>query len=147
MLNEAVAQLDGTRVQVTRPVRVDAAVDAYVPSDYIGVEAMKIDLHRRLALVQSDDELRELEASTDDRFGPLPEPVANLFGIQRAKLTLAQIGADYLVLRNNKVTVGKLTIDSAEPKGTPSDGRYGGVLDKRAGGLNARQIPNGKRSI
>ena len=117
MLNEAVAELDGTRLRATRPVRVEAAVDAYVPSDYIGVEAMKIDLHRRIALVQSDDELRELEASTDDRFGPRPDPVANLFGIQRAKLTLAEIGTNYLVLRNGKVTIGRLTLGSAELKG------------------------------
>ena len=117
MLNEAVAELDGTRLRATRPVRVEAAVDAYVPTDYIGVEAMKIDLHRRIALVQGDDELRELEASTEDRFGPLPEPVANLFGIQRAKLTLAEIGIDYLVLRNGKVTIGRLTLGSAELKG------------------------------
>jgi transcription-repair coupling factor (superfamily II helicase) len=117
MLNEAVAELDGTRLRAPRPVRVEAAVDAYVPTDYIGVEAMKIDLHRRLALVQSDDELRELEASTEDRFGPLPEPVANLFGIQRAKLTLAEFGGDYLVLRGGKATIGRLTLGSAELRG------------------------------
>ena len=117
MLNEAVAELDGTRLRAPRPVRVEAAVDAYVPTDYIGVEAMKIDLHRRIALVQSDDELRELEASTEDRFGPLPEPVANLFGIQRAKLTLAEFGGDYLVLRGGKATIGRLTLGSAELRG------------------------------
>ena len=117
MLNEAVAELDGARLRATRPVRVEAALDAYVPSDYIGVEAMKIDLHRRLALVQSDDELRELEAATEDRFGPLPEPVANLFGIQRAKLVVADIGGGYLVLRGGKVSIGKLTLGSSELKG------------------------------
>ncbi len=117
LLNEAVAELDGTRAVATRPVRVDAAVDAYVPSDYIDAEAMKIDLHRRLTLVQTEEELRELEAATEDRFGPVPEPVANLFGIQRAKLTVAQLGVDYLVLRGGKVTVGKVTVGSTELKG------------------------------
>lgn len=117
MLNEAVAELDGSRAQTRRPVRVEVAIDAYVPSDYIDAEALKIDLHRRLALIESEDELRELEAATDDRFGPRPEPVANLFGIQRAKLILAQAGADYLVLRGGKATVGRLILGSAELKG------------------------------
>jgi transcription-repair coupling factor (superfamily II helicase) len=117
LLNEAVAELDGTRAIATRPVRVDAAIDAYVPSDYIDVEAMKIDLHRRLTLVQNEEELRELEAATEDRFGPIPEPVGNLFGIQRAKLTLAQIGVDYLVYRGGKATVGKVILGSSELKG------------------------------
>ena len=53
---------------------------------YIGAEALKIDLHRRLALAESEDELRELRAATEDRYGPLPEPVENLFAIQEAKL-------------------------------------------------------------
>ncbi len=97
-----------------RPVRVDARVDAYVPADYIGAEALKIDLHRRLALAESEDELRELRAATEDRFGPLPEPVENLFAIQEAKLKLAQIGADYLVFRGGKATVGQLVLGSGE---------------------------------
>ena len=53
-------------------------------------EAAKIDLHRRIALAESEDELRELRAATEDRFGPLPEPVENLFAIQEAKLKLAR---------------------------------------------------------
>ena len=35
----------------------------------------------------------------EDRFGPVPEPVENLFAIQEAKLKLARLGADYLVFR------------------------------------------------
>ena len=72
LLGEAVAELGGARRQVARPVRVDAQVDAYVPTDYMPAEAQKIDLHRRLALAESEDELRELRAATEDRFGPLP---------------------------------------------------------------------------
>jgi len=114
MLNEAVAELSGQARLVTRPVRVDARIDAYIPAAYIPAEAMKIDLHRRLALIESDDELRELRLATEDRFGPLPEPVENLFTIQEAKLTLARIGADYLVYRGGRATVGPLALGSNE---------------------------------
>jgi transcription-repair coupling factor (superfamily II helicase) len=114
MLGEAVAELAGERRTVARPVRVDARIDAYVPADYIPAEAQKIDLHRRLALTESEDELRELEAGTVDRYGPLPEPVLNLFAIQAAKLKLAQLGADYLVFRGGRSTVGPLVLGSEE---------------------------------
>src|SRR5438477_12464628 len=50
MLAEAVAELSGERRIAARPVRVDARVDAYVPPDYIASEALKVELHRRLAL-------------------------------------------------------------------------------------------------
>jgi transcription-repair coupling factor (superfamily II helicase) len=114
MLNEAVAELSGQGRVVARPVRVDARVDAYVPASYVAAEALKIDLHRRIALVEGEDELRELVASTEDRYGPLPEPVGNLFGIQEAKLKLARLGADYLVFRGGRATVGPLALGSAD---------------------------------
>ncbi len=114
MLEEAVAELTGSRRVAVRPVRVDARVDAYVPASYIAAEALKIDLHRRIALVEDEDELRELVAVTEDRYGPLPEPVENLFGIQEAKLKLARLGADYLVFRGGRATVGPLALGSEE---------------------------------
>jgi transcription-repair coupling factor (superfamily II helicase) len=114
LLEEAVAELSGQRRLAVRPVRVDARVDAYVPVAYLGSEALRIDLHRRLALTESEDELRELHATMEERYGPLPEPVANLFAIQEAKLKVAQLGADYLVFRGGKATVGKLVLGSSE---------------------------------
>jgi transcription-repair coupling factor (superfamily II helicase) len=117
LLGEAVAELSGQRRPVARPVRVDARVDAYVPASYIGSEALKIDLHRRLALTESEDDLRELQAGTEDRYGPLPEPVENLFAIQEAKLKLARLGADYLVFRSGRAVVGPLVLGSAELRG------------------------------
>jgi transcription-repair coupling factor (superfamily II helicase) len=114
LLGEAVAELSGQRRTIARPVRVDARVDAYVPAAYIGSEALKIDLHRRLALTEDEDDLRELQAATEDRYGPLPEPVQNLFAIQEAKLKLARLGADYLVFRGGRATVGPVDLGSGE---------------------------------
>jgi transcription-repair coupling factor (superfamily II helicase) len=114
LLAEAVAELSGERRPAARPVRVDARVDAYVPNTYVDSEALRIDLHRRLALAETEDELRELEAATIDRFGPLPDPVQNLFGIQEARIKLSRIGADYLVFRQGKATVGPLVLGSGE---------------------------------
>jgi transcription-repair coupling factor (superfamily II helicase) len=121
LLAEAVAELSGERRPAVRPVRVEASVDAYVPAAYIEAEALKIDLHRRLALTETEDELRELRAATEDRYGPLPEPVENLFTIQEAKLKLAQAGADYLVFRGGKATVGPLLLGSAELRAIRGD--------------------------
>jgi transcription-repair coupling factor (superfamily II helicase) len=114
MLHDAVAELSGQRRLAARPVRVDARVDAYVPAGYIGAEALKIDLHRRIALTESEDELHELRVATEDRYGPLPEAVENLFAIQEAKLKLARLGADYLVFRGGRASVGPVVLGSGE---------------------------------
>jgi transcription-repair coupling factor (superfamily II helicase) len=114
MLHEAVAELQGRQPLQARPIRVDVRVDAYVPAPYIAAEALKIDLHRRISLAAEEDELHELRLATEDRFGPLPEPVENLFAIQAAKLKLAVLGADYLVFRGGRATVGPVVLGSVE---------------------------------
>jgi transcription-repair coupling factor (superfamily II helicase) len=117
LLNEAVAELQGQRRVAARPVRVDARIDAYVPAAYVDSEALRIDVHRRLALAESEDELRELQAALEDRYGPLPEPVGHLFAIQEAKIKVARLGADYLVFRSGKATVGRIVLGSGELRG------------------------------
>ena len=116
LLNEAVAELQGQRRVAARPVRVDARIDAYVPQQYVSSEALRIDVHRRLALSETEDELRELQAALEDRYGPLPELVEHLFAIQEAKIKVARLGADYLVYRGGKATVGRLVLGSQELK-------------------------------
>ena len=135
LLAEAVAELSGERRPAARPVRVEASVDAYVPATYIEGEALKIDLHRRLALSESDDELRELRAATEDRYGPLPDPVENLFAIQEAKVKLARLGADYLVYKGERATVGPLELAlrrAARAAKRPPDSR---LYDRTEGDL------------
>ncbi|HEY5693976.1 MAG TPA: transcription-repair coupling factor [Gaiellaceae bacterium] len=114
LLNEAVAELQGQKRTAARPVRVDARIDAYVPAAYVDSEALRIDVHRRLALAETEDELRELQAALEDRYGPLPEPVENLFRIQEAKIKVALLGADYLVFQGGRATVGRLVLGSGE---------------------------------
>src|SRR5581483_10680166 len=114
LLDEAVAELQRQKRTAARPVRVDARVDAYVPAAYVDAEALRIDVHRRLALAETEDELRELQATLEDRYGPLPEPVENLFRIQEAKIKVALLGADYLVFQGGKATVGRLVLGSGE---------------------------------
>jgi transcription-repair coupling factor (superfamily II helicase) len=114
LLAEAVAELQGVPMTAVRPVRVDAQVDAHVPAAYVGLEAIKIDLHRRVALARDRSDLRELQGELVDRFGPLPEPVANLLAIQEARLIAGDLGAEAVTLRGGRLTVGPLVLGSAE---------------------------------
>src|SRR4051795_11868436 len=94
LLAEAVAELQGATGALTRPVRPPLALDAYVPADYVAYEAAKLDVHRRIALSEAVDELRDIEIELADRFGELPEPVENLILAQEARIKLAALGAD-----------------------------------------------------
>ena len=80
------------------------------------VVVLVFDVDEAVVAELGEDELRELQASLEDRYGPLPEPVEHLFAIQEAKIKVARLGADYLVFRGGKATVGKLVLGSEELK-------------------------------
>ena len=67
MLNEAVLRGQGEEPP-EREVRVDIAVSAYIPTEYVPLETAKIDLHRRIALAGTPR--RRRDGARRDR-GPL----------------------------------------------------------------------------
>lgn len=109
MLRETVEMLQGREHVVERVPRVDMGISAYVPSDFIGYEAAKVDLHRRVAGAESLRELSELRDELRDRFGVLPEPVDNLIFLGEVRVALQQAGVDSLTVKGDRVAVGGFT--------------------------------------
>ena len=116
LLDDAVEQLrasgEGERADEA-PVRLDVDVDAYLPADYIPFEAAKIDIHRRVAGARRPGDLRALRDELRDRFGPVPEPVENLFAIQRARIELGAAGARTAEVRGGRLSITPLELDAA----------------------------------
>jgi transcription-repair coupling factor (superfamily II helicase) len=111
MLNEAVVQGQG-RDAPEREVRVEIPVSAYIPGDYVPLEAAKIDLHRRIALAADLEEVASLRAELEDRFGPVPAPVDALLAVQRVRIKLRDAGASQLAVRSGRVTIGPVSLTS-----------------------------------
>ena len=113
LLAEAVAELQGRPPETARPVRLDAAVDAYVPADYVPLEAVKIDLHRRVGArrrpLRAARAQRRARRSLRPAAGAGREPAA----IQEARLAAGELGAETLTLRGGRMTVAPLTLTSA----------------------------------
>ena len=110
MLNEAVAELSGQRASPRDPC---GSTPASTRTCRRRTSQRRRSRSTSIAGSRSpsdEDELRELRAATEDRYGPLPEPVENLFAIQEAKLQLALLGADYLVYRGGRATVGPVAL-------------------------------------
>jgi transcription-repair coupling factor (superfamily II helicase) len=117
MLEEAVrAGRDRQAGEPPEPVRLDVNVDAYVPADYIPYEQAKIDVHRRIAAAVEVAELAELRDELDDRFGPLPEPLANLIALQQARIKFGQAGARTVTFRSGRLAVAPVELDSARAR-------------------------------
>jgi transcription-repair coupling factor (superfamily II helicase) len=125
MLREATAALQGAEAQVEKVPRVDIGIDAHVPADFIGYEAARVDLHRRIASAATMEELADLRAELGDRFGEIPEPVDNLVFLGEVRVTLQKLGADALSLRQSRLSISGLTLPvGSREKLRVSDRRY-----------------------
>jgi transcription-repair coupling factor (superfamily II helicase) len=132
LLAEAVAELSGSRGALMRPVRLDLVLDAYVPADYVAYEAAKLDVHRRIALSETVDELRDIQIEIADRFGEPPEPVENLVLAQEARIKLAALGADSLTVRGARATIARIALGPVDLRDLRE--RHGRLLYNAASG-------------
>ncbi len=97
-------------------MRLDVNVDAYVPADYIPYEQAKVDVHRRIAGAREVADLVLLREELEDRFGELPEPMANLISLQQARIKLGQAGARAVTFRGDRLAVTPVELDSVRAK-------------------------------
>ena len=120
MLRDTVEVLQGREVKAEKVPRIDIGLSAYVPSDFIGYEAAKVDLHRRIAGAEGLADLGELREELHDRFGSVPEPVDNLIFLGELRVALQQAEADALTVRGDRVTVAGLRIQPRLRQGAPA---------------------------
>jgi transcription-repair coupling factor (superfamily II helicase) len=120
MLDDAVRQAasaeDEQGQELPEPVRLDVNVNAYVPADYVPYEQAKIEVHRRVASALEVADVERLREELEDRFGPVPEPLANLLALQRARIKFGQAGARAVSFRGDRLAVTPIELDSVRAK-------------------------------
>ena len=92
MLNEAVNDLKGIKNEYSFETNVDLSVDAYIPSTYIKSEYQKLDIYKRIAAIESEEELSDMKDELVDRYGSLSKPAVNLLNIALIKSMAHKIG-------------------------------------------------------
>ncbi|MCD8241705.1 MAG: transcription-repair coupling factor, partial [Lachnospiraceae bacterium] len=83
MLNEAVLRLKGDKRVSEEDFETvaDIQIDAFIPDSYIRNESLKLDIYRRIAAVESEEEKEDMLEELIDRFGEPPTAVLNLLAI------------------------------------------------------------------
>lgn len=92
MLNEAVNDLKGIKNEYSFETNVDLSVDAYIPSTYIKSEYQKLDIYKRIAAIESEEELSDMKDELVDRYGSLSTPAVNLLNVALIKSMAHKIG-------------------------------------------------------
>ena len=104
MLNEAVKTMKGDRTEEEAfETTVDMDMDAYIPSTYIKNEIQKLDIYKRIAEIENEEEMMDMQEELVDRFGDLPAAVNNLLNIALIKAICHSVYIVGLIHKQNEI--------------------------------------------
>lgn len=119
MLNEAVKHLKGEmEEEESYTTTIDISEDAFIPSSYIQNEAQKLDVYKRIAAIESEEEMDDMIEELIDRFGDIPRKVHKLLEISHLKslahslyvIAIEQKGDEYKFTMYEKAKVSPQAI-------------------------------------
>lgn len=111
-LNDAIKRLKGEKVDEPLNTTVDIKVDGYIKSNYIQDEEQKIEVYKKISLISSMDDYREMIDELIDRFGDPPREVENLLDISLIRHIASKNGI-YNILQREKDIVIEFDLESS----------------------------------
>ena len=73
-------------------IKIELPIDAHLPHDYVPSERLRLEAYRRLAAVDEEKDLVELNEELTDRYGTPPPPVLNLLEVARFRIQARRAG-------------------------------------------------------
>ena len=94
MIEETVREMRGDMTQGDIQTRVEIKADAYLPAEYVSSDVMRMEMYKKIALVDGPDARDDLIEELIDRFGDPTRPVMNLIDIAQLKNLSGRLGID-----------------------------------------------------
>jgi transcription-repair coupling factor (superfamily II helicase) len=86
-----------------RDVNIDTDVEMHIPSEYVSSVSERLLLYTAIDDLQDEAELGKFSENLRDRFGPVPEPVQELFDGLRLRWIAREMGFERIILKDNKL--------------------------------------------
>jgi len=104
LLDEAVRELRGEPARKEDvEVTIDINIDAYIDDSYIGNESRKIEMYRKIAAINDENDVIDIEDELIDRYGEIPEPVRNLIKVAHIRALARSLGISSVTEKKDSV--------------------------------------------
>jgi transcription-repair coupling factor (superfamily II helicase) len=110
MVSEAVAELKGEELREPAEVKLDLAIDANLPPEYVAKEELRLEAYRRLASVTTQDEVDDIQAEWVDRYGPVPPAAAALLAVARLRAECVRTGVREVAVARGTARLAPLVL-------------------------------------
>lgn len=92
LLTEAIAEEKGEPIRKAADCAVDIQIDAHIPENYIESLAQRLDMYKKIAVVENEEEKMEMIDELIDRYGDPPKSVEGLINASLLRNTAASLG-------------------------------------------------------
>lgn len=80
---------------------IDTDLEILIPDDYVESITERLTLYSRLDNCENEEDLVAFHAEMEDRFGPIPPPVEDLFTTVRCRRLAVDLGFEKMLLKND----------------------------------------------
>ena len=95
LLEQAVREAKGETISENKnTVMIEIKVNGYIPEDYISENETKIDIYKKIASIQDEDDYSEIIDELIDRFGDVPKPIVNIMDVSIIKAFCAKLSIE-----------------------------------------------------
>ncbi|WP_100953220.1 transcription-repair coupling factor [Helicobacter pylori] len=105
MLEDAIYELSGGKKRLEKSVEIQLGVSAFLNSELIASDSLRLDLYRRLSLCENTDEVGQIHEEIEDRFGKIDDLSAQFLQIITLKILANQLGIIKLSNFNQNITI------------------------------------------
>ena len=106
LLDEAVSERSAEKSEPKAPeVFLDLDYSGFIPDEYISESVEKMEVYKKIASVQNDEELAGINQELEDRYGPLPEDVQNLISIADIRTMCKKLHISRIMERAGSIRV------------------------------------------
>ncbi len=92
MLEEAIREIRGQEIPKVDDTQIDLNLTAFIPADYIPDIEQKMSAYRAVAAAKSQEELTQISAEWNDRYGTVPKPATQLLRVMELKQLAKKLG-------------------------------------------------------
>ena len=120
MLGEAVKKEKGGMVEEHFDTTIDLDIDAYLPETYVASEEQRLDLYKRIALIDSEEGRDEMLDELIDRFGEPSRSVQNLLFIAMLRMEAHKAFVTDIVQRPEEIVFTLFERAAIDASGIPA---------------------------
>ena len=103
LLSQVVAEAGGQTLTEIPEVTVGLDVSAFVPSEYVEDDEVRVDIYRKIAAITSREDIYDLTDELIDRFGDVPKEVQSLMEVSYIRYIAGICGFSDVFTKNNRL--------------------------------------------